>query len=141
MDAFLGLRHPKPPSIPSEAVYGALRGSGRLILTYRSNVIQFSPMLGRLLVALMLSGKTPVFRDDLIWFLYADQPNGGPENGLVTLGVFIWRLRKQLAAIGLGIIRRGWQGYVLEEIPCHKLDRLAASTSQTWTGTRSQALT
>lgn len=118
VDAFLGTRGTKPSSLPYDALYGALRGSGHLLVHYRKTVIRLPPYMGRLMTIFMLAHASGhvLSTGDLIEAAWGDDPSGGPEAAPRTIRMHVRHLRELLAPMGLGILCRGWNGYRLVEI-------------------------
>lgn len=62
------------------------------------------------------AGKDGIPTASLVDALYGHRYDGGPENAMVAVRVFIWQLNKKLRAHGIRI--RGWRGiggYTVEQ--------------------------
>lgn len=62
--------------------------------------LKLSPTQQRILDRVVRAGQFGIVSTDLLEYLYADDPNGGPETGLQCLSSHIVHLNKKLAKKG-----------------------------------------
>lgn len=66
---------------------------------------------GRLIVQrLARNFRSLVSTETLVSWLYADDPNGGPDGPENVISVTLWRVRDELTRVGLRVEGRTWGG-------------------------------
>jgi hypothetical protein len=104
------------PSFAAQARKGAPPGleiTGNIVSLGQRHARLEGGMQAKIFNRLAQDWARPVSDERLIHALYGDDPNGGPDGAAGTLKVFILKLRKALAPLGLVIINSHGTGYSL----------------------------
>lgn len=118
VQAFLGTRATQAPTMPSDAVYVILRGSGKATFRVGEDCVSLGREKSRILVCLLLRsalGMTTGWRE-LVEMTHGDDPTGGPEYAAGVMRVRLRAIRAAISPLGLGIIAPGWNGYRVIQI-------------------------
>lgn len=62
--------------------------------------VHLAPSQWRIVDRVRKAGPSGIASDDLLAFVYADDPNGGPLWAAATLHTRIWQINRKLKAIG-----------------------------------------
>lgn len=71
------------------------------------SMVRFSPTEAKIALCLLAAQGRQVCEDELIEFVWGDDPDGGPEDAGRMVRVFIYKVRHILRALNIGI-ESGW---------------------------------